>query len=310
MTTSPHAPSIRTPDTSTGAGTALILGASGMFGRNAADAFGAAGWTVRAFDRARDDMNEAARGADVIVNALNPPAYKGWATVIPAITESVIAAARAGGATVIVPGNVYPFGDTPGSWSEDTPHRPTSKKGHIRAAMEARYRQAADELGVRTVILRAGDFIDARPANGWMDIVAKAVGQGRLTYPGRPDTEHAWAYLPDMARAAAALAGRRASLAAFEDIPFPGLTLTGEAMRAHAEAAFGAPVALRGMPWWAIRAASPVWRLGRELLEMRYLWRVPHSLSGEKFGRLLPDFESTPAREVLAQVVAARVGSV
>ncbi len=32
-------------------GTVLILGATGRFGRNTGDAFRAAGWTVRAFDR-------------------------------------------------------------------------------------------------------------------------------------------------------------------------------------------------------------------------------------------------------------------
>lgn len=255
MTTTSRHPSTPLNDQTIRGGTALILGASGMFGRNAAAAFRAAGWTVRTFDRSRDEMTEAARGADVIVNALNPPAYKGWATVIPAITESVIAAARASGATVIVPGNVYHFGDAPGTWSEDTPPRPTSKKGRIRAAMEARYREAAEAHGVRIVILRGGDFIDTRPGGAWMDIVLGGIGKGALTYPGPTDIDHAWAYLPDMARAAVALAERREQLATFEDIPFPGLALTGETLRALVEAALGSKLRLKGTPWWAIRAA-------------------------------------------------------
>ena len=49
--------------------TVLILGASGRFGRNAAQAFNSAGWAVRRYDRAQGDLVRAAWGADVIVNA-------------------------------------------------------------------------------------------------------------------------------------------------------------------------------------------------------------------------------------------------
>ena len=50
-------------------GTVLILGSNGRFGRHAAEAFWNNAWTIRTFDRALDDLGEAARGADVIVNA-------------------------------------------------------------------------------------------------------------------------------------------------------------------------------------------------------------------------------------------------
>ncbi|MFD2853738.1 hypothetical protein ACFSZS_01465 [Seohaeicola zhoushanensis] len=42
--------------------TVLILGASGRFGRAAADAFAQAGWTVRNYDRASGDLARAAWG--------------------------------------------------------------------------------------------------------------------------------------------------------------------------------------------------------------------------------------------------------
>ena len=33
--------------------------------------------------------------------------------------------------------------------------------------------------------------------------------------------------------------------------------------------------------------------------EMRYLWQTDHRLSGDKFGRLLPDFQATDLRTVM-----------
>ena len=51
----------------------------------------------------------ACRGADVILNALNPQ-YTEWAEKVMPMAENVIAAAQAVGATHMLPGNVYNFG--------------------------------------------------------------------------------------------------------------------------------------------------------------------------------------------------------
>lgn len=91
----------------------LVLGASGNFGSRAAEAFEAAGWAVRRYRRGTD-MAAAAQGAGLIVNGLNPPNYHAWDRLIPQITSQVLAAARSSGATVLVPGNVYAYGDQPG----------------------------------------------------------------------------------------------------------------------------------------------------------------------------------------------------
>ena len=141
-------------------GTILVLGASGNVGSRMAEAFAAAGWTVRRYQRGTD-MVAAAQGADVIFNGLNPPMYHNWARLIPQITDQVIAAGLASGATVLIPGNVYPYGVEPAPWGPKTPHRPVARKGAIRAAMEARYK-AATTRGLRVIILRAGDFLDER----------------------------------------------------------------------------------------------------------------------------------------------------
>jgi len=285
---------------------ALILGASGKIGRNARAAFEAAGWRVRCFDRARDDMVQAARGADVIVNGLNPPKYHDWARLIPAITRDVIAAAKASGATVIVPGNVYNLDDRGGVWSESTPHRPTTKKGRIREEMERAY----EASGVRTIVLRAGSFIEP---NGTDDVMAllllREIRKHKVFVGGDPNALHAYCYLPDWARAAVALAERRLELAVFEDVPFEGHAFTAEHVRTFLSAELGRPLAFSHMPWWVMTALSPFWEMAREMLEMRYLWSLSHSLSGEKLARLLPDFRATPLEEVLRRSLPADVRS-
>ncbi|MBN8291983.1 epimerase [Rhodobacter sp. NTK016B] len=278
--------------------TALILGANGKVGDHVARAFRAAGWSTRAYQRGTD-MTKAALGCDVIFNGLNPPNYHDWATILPAITTQVLAAAKASGATVLFPGNVYVYGSQPGPWDDTTPHRPVTRKGRIRAEVEARYRDAAAD-GVQTIILHAGDFIDPDSDQDLMSIVMlRKLDKGIVTTMGDPDADHAYAYLPDMARVMVMLAEKRAELPAFSDTAFPGHTLTTRELTEALSQMTGHPLSIRRFPWWALRLGAPFSELARELSEMRYLYDTPHRLSGKALSTCLPDFRATPLGEVL-----------
>jgi nucleoside-diphosphate-sugar epimerase len=281
--------------------TALILGANGRFGRAAAEAFWNAGWRVRTFDRATDRLPDAAHGADVIVNGWNPP-YPRWAAELPGLTEQVIAAARSSGATLIQAANVYVYGSgAPVVLTEDTPHAATNPLGRLRIEMEDRLRAS----GLPVVLLRAGDFIDTEASGNWFDrVLLGKLAKGRLVYPGDLDAAHAWAFLPDLARAAVALAERGAP-EGFEEVLYPGHTLTGRELLAHVRVAAGRDVRLAPFAWWQLRLARPVWPMAGGLLEMRYLWSMPHRLYAAGFDRRVPGFRPTPAEEAVAAAVRA-----
>ena len=284
--------------------TVLILGASGKIGRYSHAAFARAGWHVKTWNRKTEDLREAARGADVIVNGLNPPRYHDWARLVPAYTAQVIEAAKASGATVIVPGNVYNYGARGGEWSESTPHEPSTRKGTIREQMEQAYRAS----GVRTIVLRAGNFIDPARTDDVMSLLfMRSIKSGRVTRAGDPDAMQAFCFLPDWARAAVMLAEKRAELETFEDVPFPGHAFTAEQLRAFLSRELGRPIGFAGFPWWLFTLLAPFWELAREMLEMRYLWSTPHTLSGEKLARLLPEFRPTPIADVMRAGIPAEV---
>lgn len=278
--------------------TALILGANGRFGRTMANAMRTAGWSVRTFDRQFDDLNTAARSSDVIVHGWNP-AYNHWARDVPRQTQQVIAAARASGATVLIPGNVYVYGDTaPGVPTETTPHAARNPLGHVRIGME----RAFAESGVKVILLRGGDFIDTRASGNWFDrVIAARLDEGCLTYPGALDAPHAWAYLPDFARAFVRLAEKRGDLPRFCALNFGGYTMTGRDMAKR----LGATP--RRFNWWPVRLLSPVWPVGRHLLEMRYLWSMPHRLSNDAFRATVPEFKPTPIEDALAHATSFNI---
>jgi nucleoside-diphosphate-sugar epimerase len=304
--------------------TIVILGAAGRIGDAAARAFVEAGWRVKgmargaklrglapgvepievdAFDRAA--LIEACRGADVILNALNPQ-YTEWAEKVLPMAENVIAAAAATGATHMLPGNVYNFGYALHVGTrEDDPEIASTEKAEIRIAMENLFRRFSQERGVQTIVLRGGDFFGGTKRESWLDLIILAkLKKGIFTWAGPADIPHAFAYLPDLGRAFVALAERRGTLGRFERFHFGGHTLTGLEMKAAAEAAVGRKLAQRGVPWTLLRAAGLVNPMLREVAKMSYLWRTPHSLDGGKLERAVGKLPVTPIVDALRQAIA------
>lgn len=302
-------------------GRILVMGAGGRLGYAAAEAFRDAGWDVKSLVRpgraaaappktevvevtTREAAVEAARGCDVVLNALNPILTE-WRKHAMPLAYSAIAAAEANGSMLLFPGNVYNFGqDMPAVLDENTPMRPTSRKGEMRVEMEQRIGEAT-ERGMRAIVLRAGDFFGAGRGS-WLDLVIlKALARDRITYPGPLDVIHTWAYLPDLAATMVRLAAVRHTLAPFETFGFPGHALTGAQLVSAIEAATQRRFHVRHMSWWMLKTVGQLLALGRELAEIEYLWRVPHRISGDKLQAAIGDVPHTPLLKALRASLAA-----
>jgi nucleoside-diphosphate-sugar epimerase len=299
----------------TEARTALVLGATGGIGGEAARALKSRGWRVRALHRnpeaqaGRDgldwlggdamnpaEVTAAAAGAEVIVHAVNPPGYRNWGELVLPMIDSTIAAAQAHGARIVLPGTVYNFG--PDAWpvlGEDAPQHPETRKGKIRVELEQRL-QAASETGTRVIILRAGDFFGPRSGNNWFaQLVKPGQPPKAITYPGAPGVGHQWAYLPDVAEAMARLIVRDAP-EAFGRYHFGGhWDPDGTAMTEAIRRAVGDPrLPVKSMPWLLVRLASPVVPLFREIVEMRYLWQEPLRMPNDRLVAAIGEEPHTP----------------
>lgn len=308
--------------------TILVLGANGRFGRLAVRAFADAGYHVLAQARrplgdapgarivhlglpveSTQDLATAAHGAGVVVNAMNP-LYTRWDTDALPLNAAAIAIARRLQATLMLPGNVYNYGSPmPDEITESTPQRPTTRKGEIRCAMEEQMRSGAP----RSIVVRAGDFFGGPGTGSWMDLaIVKDLAKGRITYPGPRHLEHAWAFLPDLARTFALLAQARTRFETHEAFHFPGHTLTGEqlvaavaraARRGGWLAGDRAPV-VKTMPWALVRMAGLFNPMLREIVRMSYLWREPHRLSGAKLERAIGAIPHTALDAALESTLA------
>lgn len=311
-----------------GTGTALVLGATGGIGGEVARLMLRRGWRVRALHRqperpasvmpgldwrrgdamAADSVVAAAEGVDVILHAVNPPGYRRWSELVLPMMDASVAAARATGARLVLPGTIYNFGPDAGlSLTEDAPQNPVTEKGRIRVAMETRMRRLADDGG-RALILRAGDFFGARAGNSWFaQAMVRAGGPLRaVTLPGRPGVGHQWAYLPDLAATLLALVERDADLPSFARFHFAGhWDADGMGMADAVRRVAGRPdLPVKRLNWPLLRLAGLFVPTLGEIAGMRYLWEQPLRMPGDRLAAFLGAVPHTCLDRAVADTLA------
>ena len=132
-------------------------------------------------------------------------------------------------------------------------------------------------------------------------MIVKELLRNRITYPGPDNIVHAWAYLPDLADTAVRLAEARATLGPFETFGFPGHALTGSDLVAAIESAMGQIYNARRMSWWMVRTVGRLTKVGRELAEFEYLWKMPHRIDGSRLQAAIGGIPHTPLDKAIAR---------
>lgn len=313
----------------------LVLGATGGVGGAVAARFLAHGWRVRALTRRPDaagsmpaDLegiewvvgdamspldvcraahDEVGKPVDCIFHGLNPPKYQRWRELALPMLRNTMDAAKQSGARLLFPGNVYNYGPDAGAWvDEAAPQNPVTSKGQVRVEMEALLRHASDQ-GVRSIVVRAGDFFGRAGPSTWFATVMVKPGRPvrQVVLPAEPQVGHAWAYLPDLAETFYELATRESQLPAFESFHFDGhwLTHSIELVESIQRVCGIGPIKVKRAPWRLIAWLAPWVGLMREIHEMRYLWRVPLRMNNLKLVQLLGHEPHTPLDLAIQQAL-------
>ena len=314
--------------------TALVLGATGGIGGEAAAALLRHGWKVVAMARgpagsprrakvgalaaatwvtgdasSATDVRRAAEGADVIVHAVNPPGYRNWGELVLPMIDNSIAAAQATGARVVLPGTIYNYGpDAFPVLAEDDLQNPETRKGRIRVELEQRL-EAGSRTGAPALIVRFGDFFGPAPGNNWFSqgLVTPGRRLDAITWPGRKGVGHAWTYLPDAGETIARLLDRSDELEPFARFHFAGTwDADGTEMVSAIAHGVGRPdTRVKTLPWPLIGLAGLFQETPRELYEMRYLWRTPVRLDNGKLVAFLGEEPRTPLADALRVTLKA-----
>lgn len=210
-----------------------------------------------------------------------------WRKVWPKAMANFLAAAEATRARVVHIDNMYMYGPQNASIHEDMPLTGYGRKPAVRAAITRMWQEAARAGRVRWAALRAPDFYGPGVNRSHMgDTGLVPVAQGKsATMIMKPDLPHAFAYVPDIGRAAVTLLD--APDDAFNQawhVPCAPTRTPRQLLQLGADA-IGAKLKLMVMPQVALVALGAFIPFMRELAEMRFTWTRPYHVDATKFAR-------------------------
>ena len=251
----------------------------------------------------RDATVRAAAGAAVVYQCTNAP-YHEWPTKLPLLYRHIAAAAQAAHARLVVLDNVYAVGAT-GTFDEDTPERPCSRKGALRKQLADELRALHARGDVAVAIGRASDFFGPGVEEATL-LHTRAIGQlltgQSIDLIGDIDQPHSWSYAPDVAEGLLRL-GLRPDLAG-QTLHLPVLPAqSGRSLLTALAAELGVPLRTRRMPTWMLRIAGWFSPLMRELPEMQYPFEAPFVMADAR-ARALLDMQPTPLDEQIRATAA------
>lgn len=234
---------------------------------------------------------EVAKGARAIIHTVTPP-YHQWNELLIPLNDAVGHAAGKSGAPLIVLDNLYAYGEPSGPLTETSPVRPSSRKGELRA-------KAAERLqGPRVAIARAADFYGPGVTMSAIfneRFVGRALTGKPMETFGPPELLHSYSYVEDVAAGLVTLALDEQSLGQVWHLPVAKAEST-EAMAKR----FG--LKTTQVPDFVLRVLGVFEPAVKELMEMRYQWRVPFVLDDSKFRRTFGG-EATSLDDGVAETV-------
>jgi nucleoside-diphosphate-sugar epimerase len=232
--------------------------------------------------------------------------HKLWAEAWPRIIDNTIEACKQAHARLIFFDNVYMYGRVRGLMTEETPYRPTSKKGEIRATVAGTVERAWKDGNLNAMIARSADFYGPGAKNGIPNaMVFDPMSQRKTPMCLVSDVlPHSYTYVPDAAQALVTLAASESAWNQVWHLPTTSHPLTGREFITAAAEAMGRPAK------WRILSRPMVKMVGwfnptvREVYEMLYQNDGPYLFDSSKYARAF-GFAGTPYAEGIKTTASA-----
>lgn len=150
-----------------------------------------------------DELLAASKGSEVIyLTAGLVYDKKVWQQQWPVIMQNYINLGKETGARLIFFDNIYSYGLVNGPMTEETPYKPSSAKGHIRAKIANQLMDEVKAGNIRASIARGADFYGTDNQNSFLDIMLldKYAKKQSAQWIGDPKKLHNFSFIPDMGK--------------------------------------------------------------------------------------------------------------
>lgn len=227
-----------------------------------------------------------------------------WQEQWPRIMANVINACKEHGTKCVFFDNVYAYGKVTGWMTEDTPMKPNSKKGEVRAKIADMLMNASAKGEINALIARSADFYGPNtPLSFTTVMVFENLAKGKAAqWMINPDFKHSLTYTPDAGKATAILGNTESAYNQVWHLPTASPPLTGQRFMDMAAAEFGVKSKSMVIRKWLLRLMAPFHPIVRENMEMLYQLEDDYLFDSTKFNKSF-DIEPTPYSVGIAQTV-------
>jgi nucleoside-diphosphate-sugar epimerase len=226
-----------------------ILGAGGAIGKDLARELSEYTSAIRLVNRNPEKVNEsdelfpadltqekavfeAVKGSEIVYVTVGfPYSTKAWRSLWPPFMRNVIAACQKEDAKLVFFDNIYMYDpDHLGNMTEETPHRPCSKKGEVRKEVVDMIKREVEGGSLTALIARSADFYGPGVTNSVLqNTVQDNFKKGKKAiWLRKIDKIHHFTYTTDAARATAILGNTPDAYQQSWHLPTDNSPLTGK----------------------------------------------------------------------------------
>lgn len=230
-----------------------------------------------------------------------------WQAEWPKLIENVLAACRRKRSRLIFFDNVYMYGKVLGPMTEETPMRPVSKKGEIRAQIAGTLLREMEQNTIPIIIARSADFYGpfAKQSSTPYVLAVEPLRKGkRPRWLGNAKVKHSLTYTLDCAKALVLLASAEDAWNQVWHLPTASPPITGEEFITIAARELGVEPRYTVLRKWMLSLGGLFDPLVRELPEMLYQNDRDYVFDSSKFNRRF-NFTPTPYEEGIKETMRA-----
>jgi nucleoside-diphosphate-sugar epimerase len=225
-----------------------------------------------------------------------------WREQWPALMTNVIASCKKHKAKLVFFDNVYMYDRKHMYYmTEDTPIRPTSKKGEVRAQIASMLMDEVERGRLTALIARSADFLG--PTNSIItETVYKNLSQGKKAdWFASTSKLHSYTFTPDAAKATALLGNTPDAYNQVWHLP-TAAPLKGKQWVELFAKEMGVKPQVRAVPLWLIKAMGFFTPMMKELYEMGYQYDRDYVFKSTKFEKRF-GIKPTPPDEAVRTVI-------
>jgi nucleoside-diphosphate-sugar epimerase len=216
---------------------------------------------------------DAVKGCDVAYLTVGLTySSKVWAEQWPVIMKNVIAACKSQNTSLVFFDNVYSYGLVEGAMNEETPYRPCSRKGKVRAGIAETLMDEVNKGNLKALIARAPDFYGPdTPLSFVSAMVFDNLAKGKKAqWLGDPDRKHSFIFTPDAGKATATLGNTPSAFNQVWHLPTVKEPITGRDFVQLATEEFGKKTEMTVVKKWMVQMIGLFNPLLKESVEMMY----------------------------------------